>query len=302
MKYFVTGASGWIGSHATAELIARGHQVVGLARTDDSAAKVRALGAEVFRGTIDEPEALRAPADAADGVIHLAFNHDFSAHHAAIETDMAVMTVLLDTLAGSDRPFVFASGVLGKAAPGVVATEDTVIDPATAGSPRILNGDFAMSYAEKGVRPIAAAFAPTVHGEGDHGFMAAYVAMDRLTGAAGYVGDGANTWPAVNIADAAALVALGAEKAPAGSVLHAVGEQGVAHRAIAEAIGRQTGLPVRAFAEGEVAEKAPQFTWLERFLGVSALASSTATQRLLGWTPTHPTLVEDLDAGFYTRG
>jgi len=302
MKYFVTGASGWIGSHVTAELIARGHQVVGLARNDDSAAKVRALGAEVFRGTIDEPEALRAPADAADGVIHLAFNHDFSAHHAAIETDMAVMTVLLDTLAGSDRPFVFASGVLGKAAPGVVATEDTVIDPATAGSPRILNGDFAMSYADKGVRPIAAAFAPTVHGEGDHGFMASYVAMDRLTGAAGYVGDGTHTWPAVNIADAAALVALGLERAPAGSVLHAVGEQGVAHRDIAEAIGRQTGLPVRAFAEGEVAEKAPQFTWLERFLGVSALASSEKTQQLLGWTPTHPTLVEDLDAGFYTRG
>jgi nucleoside-diphosphate-sugar epimerase len=301
MKYFVTGASGWIGSHTTAELLARGHQVVGLARNDEGAAKIRAMGAEVFRGTIDEPDALRAPAEASDGVIHLAFNHDFSAHLAAIETDRAVMAVLLEALVGSDRPFVFASGVLGKTAPGVVATERMEIDPATAGSPRILNGDFAFSYADKGVRPIAAAFAPTVHGEGDHGFMAAYVSMDRLTGASGYVGDGRNTWPAVNIADAAALVALGVEKAPAGSVLHAVGEQGVMHRDIAEAIGRQTGLPVRAFADGEVAEKAPQFAWLERFLGVSALASSTATQQLLGWSPTHPTLVDDLDAGYYTR-
>jgi len=301
MKYFVTGASGWIGSAVTAELLAHGHQVVGLARNEESAAKIRAAGAEVFRGSIDQPDALRAPADASDGVIHLAFNHDFSAHLTAIETDRAVMAVLLDTLVESNRPFVFASGVLGKAAPGVVATEQMEVDPATAGSPRILNGDFAFSYADKGVRPIAAAFAPTVHGEGDHGFMASYVAMDRLTGAAGYVGDGSNTWPAVNIADAAALVALGVEKAPAGSVLHAVAEQGVAHRDIAEAIGRQTGLPVRAFVEGEVAEKAPQFAWLERFLGVSALASSTATQQLLGWSPTHPALLEDLDAGYYTR-
>jgi nucleoside-diphosphate-sugar epimerase len=302
MKYFVTGASGWIGSHVTAELLANGHQVVGLARSDDSAAKIQEAGAEVFRGSIDEPEALRAPAEASDGVIHLAFNHDFSAHLAAIETDRAVMAVLLDALVGSNRPFVFASGVLGKAAPGVVATEDTVIDPATAGSPRILNGDFALGYADRGVRSIAAAFAPTVHGEGDHGFMAAYVSMDRLVGTACYVGDGSNTWPAVNIADAAALVRLGAEKAPAGSVLHAVGEQGVKHLDIAEAIGRGSGLPVRAFAEGEVAEKAPQFAWLERFLGVSSLASSEKTQALLGWAPTHPTLIEDLGAGYYTRG
>ena len=301
MKYFVTGASGWIGSHTTAELLARGHQVVGLARNDEAAAKIQAMGAEVFRGSINEPDGLRAPADAADGVIHLAFNHDFSAHLTAIETDRAVMVALLDTLAGSDRPFIFASGVLGKAGPGIVATEEMVIDPATTGSPRILNGDLALSYAEKGVRPVAVAFAPTVHGEGDHGFMAGYVAMDRLTGAAGYVGDGTNTWPAVNIADAAALVALATEKATAGSVVHAVAEEGVRHRDIAEAIGRQTGLPVRAFADGEVAEKAPQFAWLERFLGVSALASSEKTQRELGWTPTHPTLLEDLDAGFYTR-
>lgn len=301
MKYFVTGASGWIGRAVTAELLSRGHQVVGLARSDDAAARIHEAGAEVFRGSIDEPDALRAPAAAADGVIHLAFNHDFSAHSEAIATDHAVMAAILDALAGSERPFVFASGVLGRAAPGVVATEDVPLDPATAASPRALNELFALQSVERGVRPVAVAFAPTVHGEGDHGFMAAYLAMDRATGVAGYVGDGTNTWPAVNIADAAALVALAAGQAPAGSVVHAVGEQGVKHREIAEAIARATGLPVRAFAEGEVAGKAPQFAWLERFLGVSSLASSAITQRLLGWTPTHPTLIEDLDAGYYTR-
>src|SRR3954447_10513689 len=144
MKYFVTGASGWIGSAVTAELIANGHQVVGLARNDESAAKIHAAGAAVFRGSIDAPDEWRAPADASDGVIHLAFNHDFSAHETAIATDRAVMTALLDTLAGSDRPFVFASGVLGRARPGVVATEDVPLDPATVASPRALNELFAL--------------------------------------------------------------------------------------------------------------------------------------------------------------
>jgi nucleoside-diphosphate-sugar epimerase len=298
MKYFVTGASGWIGSAVTAELVAGGHQVVGLARNDEAAAKIQGAGAEVFRGSIDDPDALRAPADASDGVIHLAFNHDFSAHDTAVETDRAVMTALLDTLEGSDRPFVFASGVLGRARPGVAATEDVALDPATVASPRALNEIFAFGSVDRGVRPVAVAFAPTVHGEGDHGFMAAYVAMDRAAGVSGFVGDGSNTWPAVNRADAAALVALAVEKAPAGSVLHAVAEQGVRHLDIAEAIGRGTGLPVRAFEPGEVT---PPYQWLERFLGVSSLASSRITQQLMGWTPTHPTLLEDLDAGFYTR-
>lgn len=301
MKYFVTGASGWIGSAVTAELLARGHQVVGLARSDDSAARIQAAGAEVYRGSIDEPDGLRPAAEASDGVIHLAFNHDFSAHGGAIATDRAVMTAVLDTLAGSGRPFIFASGVLGRAGAGVVATEDVPLDPSTVASPRALNEIFALASAERGVRPVAVAFAPTVHGDGDHGFVAAYVAMDRLTGVSGFVGDGSGTWPAVNRADAATLVALAVEKAPTGSVLHAVGEQGVMHRDIAEAIGRGTGLPVRSFEHGEVAEKAPQFAWLERFLGVSSLASSEITQQLMGWAPTHPTLIDDLEAGYYTR-
>ena len=298
MKYFVTGASGWIGSAVTAELIARGHQVVGLARNDDSAAKILAAGAEVFRGSLDDPDSLREPAQASDGVIHLAFNHDFSAHGSAIATDRAVMTAILDALAGSARPFVFASGVLGRAAAGIVATEDVALDPTTVASPRALNEILALGSVDRGVRPVAVAFAPTVHGEGDHGFMSSYVAMDRAAGVSGYVGDGSNTWPAVNRADAATLVALAVEKAPGGSVLHAVAEQGVTHLDIAEAIGRGTSLPVRPFEPGEVT--AP-FQWLERFLGVSSLASSKITRKLMGWAPTHPTLIEDLNAGYYTR-
>jgi len=299
MKYFVTGASGWIGSAVTAELLARGHQVVGLARNDEAAAKIQAAGAEVFRGSIDDPDGLRAPADASDGVIHLAFNHDFSAHETAIETDRAVMTAILDTLAGSGRPFVFASGVLGRAGAGIVATEDVPLDPSTVASPRALNEILALASAERGVRPVAVAFAPTVHGEGDHGFMAAYVAMDRAAGVSGYVGDGSNTWPAVHRADAAALVALAAENAFVGSVLHAVAEEGVRHRDIAESIGQQLDLPVRPFEPGEVT---PPYQWLERFLGVSSLASSAITRATMGWSPTHSTLLDDLDAGFYTRG
>jgi nucleoside-diphosphate-sugar epimerase len=297
MKFFVTGASGWIGSAVTAELLANGHQVVGLARNDDSAAKIQAAGAEVFRGSIDDPDGLKPAVEASDGVIHLAFNHDFSAHETSIATDRAVMTAILATLAGTDKPFVFASGVLGRAH-GAVATEDMVTDYESLPSPRGLNEKFAFESTATGVRPVAVAFAPTVHGEGDKGFIAAYVAMDRAAGVSGYVGDGSNTWPAVNRADAAVLVRLAAEKAPAGSVLHAVGEQGIPHLAIAEAIGRGLDLPVRAFAEGEVP---PQFGWLARFLTVDAKASSVITQELLGWTPTHPGLIEDLEAGYYFR-
>ena len=297
MKFFITGASGWIGSAVTRELLAHGHDVVGLARNDDSAARVAALGAEVFRGSLDEPEGLRAPAGEADGVIHLAFNHDFSAHELAIATDRAVMEAILDTLTGTEKPFVFASGVLGRGE-GAVATEDMVIDYGRLPSPRGLNEEFAFSYAEKGMRPVAVAFAPTVHGDGDHGFIASYVAMDRAAGVSGYVGDGSNTWPAVNRADAAALVRLAAEKAPAGVVLHAVAEEGVSHLAIAEAIGRGLDLPVRAFVEDEVA---PQFAWLARFLTVNAMASSAITQQLMGWAPAHPGLIEDLEAGYYFR-
>ncbi|MEP6481158.1 MAG: SDR family oxidoreductase [Rhodoglobus sp.] len=298
MEYFVTGASGWIGTAVTAELLQHGHEVVGLARNDESAAKLSAAGAHVFRGSIDDADGLRAPAEAADGVIHLAFNHDFSAHAAAAEADRAVITALGETLAGSDRPLIVPSGVLGLGNGVDVATERTEFDLAKTASPRLPNGKLALDFADRGVRVVSVRFAPTVHGDGDHGFMAGYVAMDRLAGVAGFMGDGSQTWPAVHVADAAVLVRLALEKAPAGSVLHAVADEGVEHRAIADVMGEKLGLPVRAFEPDEIPE---QWAWLARFLGFGSRASSTATQELLGWTPTHNTLLEDLAAGYYTE-
>jgi nucleoside-diphosphate-sugar epimerase len=297
MKIFITGASGWIGSAVVPELIGAGHQVAGLARSDESAEKLKRAGAEVVRGSLDDADGLRAAAAASDGVIHLGFNHDFSAHLAAVESDRAAITAFGETLEGSDRPLVIASGVLGRGG-GQVATEDMVPDYASMASPRALNEQLAMGFADRGVRTIAVSFAPTVHGEGDHGFMAAYVGMDQAAGVAGFVGDGTNAWPAVHRADAATLVRLALEKAPARSVLHAVGEEGVEHRAIAEVIGRGLDLPVRAFEPGEVPE---QFAWLARFLGMNSRASSAITQQSMGWRPTHPGLLVDLEAGYYFR-
>jgi nucleoside-diphosphate-sugar epimerase len=299
MKYFVTGASGWIGTAVTAELIAHGHQVVGLARTDASATTLLAAGAEVFRGSLDDPDGLRVAAAASDGVIHLAFNHDFSAHGDAVDTDRAVLVALGETLAGSHRPLIVAGGVLGVGNGIDAATEQTELDYVNPATPRILNQKVALDFVDRDVRVISVRFAPTVHGEGDHGFMSSYVTMDRMAGIAGYVGDGTQTWPAVNRADAAVLVRLAIESAPAGAVLHAVAEEGVAHRDIATAIGCQLELPVRSFAEGEVPE---QFAWLARFLGFGSRASSVHTQQLLGWRPTHQTLLDDIEAGYYTRG
>ena len=297
MKYFITGASGWIGSAVTAELIANGDAVVGLARSAASADAIRGAGAEVVRGSLDEPGSLRAPAETSDGVIHLGFNHDFSAHEAAVATDRAAIETFGDVLAGSDRPLLIASGVLGRGA-GQLATEDMTPDYEHLASPRALNEKLALGYADHGVRAISVCFAPSVHGDGDHGFMSSYVAMARAAGVAGFVGDGTNTWPAVNRADAAVLIRLALEKAPPRSVLHAVAEEGVEHRAIAAAIGRRLGLPVRAFKPGEVPA---EFAWLARFLGVSSRASSALTQQWLGWAPTHPGLIADLEAGSYLR-
>ncbi len=298
MKYFVTGASGWIGTAVTAELLAHGHQVVGLARNDDAAAKITAAGAQLFRGSIDDPDSLRAPADASDGVIHLAFNHDFSAHSSAVDTDRAVLTAIGETLAGSGRPFIVPGGVLGVGNGIDAATEDTELDYVNPATPRILNQKVALDFVEKDVRVVSVRFAPTVHGDGDHGFIASYVAMDRLAGVAGFMADGTQTWPAVNRADAAVLVRLAAEKAPAGAVLHAVADDGVAHADIAAVIGRHLDLPVRAFTPEEIPEP---FAWLARFLSFGSRASSAKTQQLLGWTPTHPSLLADLEAGYYFR-
>jgi nucleoside-diphosphate-sugar epimerase len=304
MRVFVTGASGWIGSAVVPELIGAGHRVVGLARSDASAAALAAAKAEVLRGTIDDLDTLRRAAAASDGVIHLAFQHDIAfsgGFQDAAAADRRAVETFGEVLAGSDRPFVIASGVLGLA-PGRVGTERDGLGPVAAahlsGGPqmRMATAQLTLSLAARNVRSSVVRLSPTVHGAGDHGFMATLVGIARTKGVSGYVGDGSNRWPAVHRLDAAHLFRLALEKAPAGSVLHAVADQGVPIRDIAEVIGRHLSEPVVAIAPENAGE---HFGWLGAFVAVDSPASSTLTLELLGWQPTHPGLIADLDQGHY---
>ena len=295
MRIFITGASGWIGSAVVPELLNAGHQVVGLARSDRSAAALAAAGAEVRRGDLGDLDSLRTGAADSDGVIHLGYNHDFSRMADAAQTDLAAITTLAGALEGTDRPFIFASGVLGLA-PGRVATEQD--QPAAGLHPRIANGQAALSFVERGVRTIAVRFAPTVHGPGDHGFVATLVGIAREKGVAAYIDEGGNRWPAVHRLDAAALIRLALDGAPAGAALHATAEEGVPAREIAEAIGRGLGLPVVSIPADQADA---HFGWMGRFFSADTATSSVATQELLGWKPVHPGLIADLDAGYYFK-
>jgi nucleoside-diphosphate-sugar epimerase len=293
MRVFVTGASGWIGSAVVPELRSAGHQVLGLARSDESAAALAALGCEVHRGGLDDPDSLSAGAASSDGVVHLAYNHDFANMQDAAKTDLQAIEALGSTLAGTDRPFLVASGTLGLP-PGRVGTERD--EPAQSGHPRVANARAALSFTTTGVRCVIVRFAPTVHGAGDHGFMARLVAIARDKGMSGYLGDGSNRWPAVHRFDAASLVRLALDDAPAGSVLHAVAEEGVPTRDIAETVGRRLGLPVVSIPAEEAAD---HFGWLGQLFGADCPASNELTRELLRWQPTHPGLIDDLELAHY---
>ncbi|WP_214403808.1 SDR family oxidoreductase [Pseudonocardia lacus] len=295
MRVFVTGASGWIGSAAVDELIAAGHEVTGLARSSASAEALRAKGAHVLRGDLDDLDALRTGADAAAAVLHLANKHDFTDPAVSNSAERTAVQAFGAALAGSGRPFLLAAGVAGLTE-GRPATE---VDPSPFHGPDSPRGgaeNLALEFVERGVHTVSLRFAPTVHGAGDHGFVAHLTAIARRKGVAGYPGDGTNRWSAVHRSDAARLVVASLAKAPAGTLVHAVAEEGVPTRTIAEAIGRAHDLPVRSIAREEVAG---HFGWIGAFFGMDLSASSSRTRELLGWTPTGPTLVEDIDAGGY---
>jgi nucleoside-diphosphate-sugar epimerase len=295
MRVFVTGASGWIGSAVVADLIDAGHDVAGLARSDASAAAVQDAGAEVVRGSLDDLDVLRAAAADADGVIHTAYIHDFSQMEAAAATDRGVIEALGAALEGSDRPLVVTTGT-GVLHPGRPVIEDDRHDPATPGHPRRDNESVALGLADRGVRLSIIRPAPSVHGKGDHGFVARLVEIARERGASGYVSDGANRWAAVHRLDAARLYRLALEQAPAGSVFHAVGDEGIATRDIADAIARHLSLPLVSVDPDDAAE---HFGWLGAFFSWDAPASNALTRERLGWEPTHQGLLADLEEGFY---
>lgn len=303
MHIFVTGASGWVGSAVVPELLAAGHQVVGLARSDASAEALTAAGVDVVRGSLDDPDVLGQTAKDADGVIHLAFKHDlaFSGDfQGAVDADRQAIDTLGDALAGTDRPLVIAGGLLG-VAHGRVATEQDGLepDPSAAGMlGRADNARATLALAERGVRAVVLRLPPTVHGDGDNGFVPNLVATARSKGSAGYVGDGSNRWPAAHRSDAARLFRLAVEQAPAGTMLHAAAEQGVVARDMAAVIGRHLDVPVVSVPESEAGE---HFGWLSGPFGMDSPASSALTRELLGWEPTGPGLLEDLEQGHYFR-
>src|SRR5437763_113929 len=293
MRVFVTGASGFIGSAVVAELLSAGHHVVGLARSDESAAAIAGLGAEVHRGDLEDLDGLRAAAATSDGVIHLGFVHDFSRYDDSVRIDAQAVETLGGARRGSDRPFVIASRVAALRDGDAPATERDRPHPDFPRTPAALR---TISFAELGIRSSVVRLPPTVHGEGDHGFVPTLIDIARAKRASGYIGAGSNRWPAVHRLDAAHLFRLALENAAAGSVLHAIDDEGVATRDIAEVIGRHLDVPVVSIDPDDAAL---HFGWLATFFAVDAPASSELTRELLDWNPTQPRLIDDLDKGHY---
>ncbi|MEV5573806.1 SDR family oxidoreductase [Spirillospora sp. NPDC052269] len=291
MRVFVTGASGWIGSALMPELIQAGHQVVGLARSDCAAGAIAGAGAEALRGDLDDLDTLRAAAEDADGVVHLAFNHDFTQYEQSVREDARVIEALCGALAGSGKPLVVTSGT--PIVPGRPATEYDDSLPNTPAAARDANTRLALEAAGHDVRSSVVRLPRSVHGVDDlHGFVARMIDIAREKGVSGKVDDGASRWPAVHVEDAALLFRLALEEAPAGSVLHAVGDEGVPIHDIADAIGRHLGMPTASVP-------ADAFGFLGPLLSVDQPASSMLTRQLLEWQPTRPGLLADLNMGHY---
>lgn len=295
MRVFVTGASGHIGSALVPELLAAGHEVLGLARSDESARVIARAGAGVVRGDIADPEGLRRTAAQSDGVVHLAYRHDFTDFVEAARLDLEAVNAMGEGLEGSGKPFVITTGTLMAAmiAPGRLGTEDIVGD----GGPRIDSENAAVALGDRGVRSSVVRLAPVVHSSLDHhGFLPRLIDIAKERGVSAYVGDGTNRWPAFHTLDAATLYRLALEKAPAGSRLHGVGDEGIEFRQIASVIGTHLDVPTEPLDPSSAGE---HFGFLGALVSIDNPTSNAKTREILGWEPTHPGLIEDMDEGHY---
>jgi nucleoside-diphosphate-sugar epimerase len=299
MRVFVTGASGHIAAAVIPELLSNGHQVVGLARSDASAEAVVAMGAEVRRGDLDDLDVLKTAAAQADGVIHLAFKHeemrtgDFM---GAVDADLVVTRAIGESLIGTDKPFVTTGGTLMLAMAGITGRPGTENDQSE-GGPRTDAANYTISLADQGVRSSVVRLAPMVHSDLDHhGFTHALIGFASDNGVAAYTGDGSNVWPAANTYDIGVLYRLALEKAPAGSTLHGVGDTGIPRKVIAQTIAGKLGIETKSIT----AEEGPQYLgFLAGFAGLDNRTSNDKTRKLLGWEPTHPGWIEDVETGHY---
>jgi nucleoside-diphosphate-sugar epimerase len=292
MRIFVTGATGFVGSAIVQELIGAGHRVLGLARSEAGAASLAAAGAGVHRGSLEDLDSLRTGAAGTDGVIHTAFIHDFSNYAPAAETDRRAIATLGEVLAGSERPMIVTSGTLLLQRQGPLATEDDAPNP---NFPR-KSEEAVVELASRGIRASVVLLPPSVHGDGDHGFVPHLIAIAREKGVSAYIGDGQNRWPAVHRLDAAHLYRLAIEKGSTGGRYHGVADEGVPFQDIAGVIGRRLKVPVVSKSPEEAAG---HFGWISHFAGIDCPASSAKTQEQLGWRPAHASLIADIDRPSY---